>query len=91
MELSSSKIKKFCIFQEMELFNHNIEVLIFYQKSFSYILGIGTFLKKLSELEKLKNPLYKNVLYFGKWNFLAPKNLLKFFYVLNKSNFFKLP
>ena len=53
MELSSSKIKKFLIFREMELCSPKIEkVLIFLKKSFSYISGNGTFLKKFSEPEK---------------------------------------
>ena len=52
MVLSIPKIKKFLIFQVMELFSPKIKkVLIFSQKSFSYILGNGTFLKKPSELE----------------------------------------
>ena len=32
-----------------------------------------------------KKQLWKNFLYFGKWNFLALKNLIKLFYTLNKT------
>ena len=52
-----------------------------------YISGNGTFSlifflyfrKELSELKKLKKTSLKNSLYFGKWNFLASKNLIKRF------------
>ena len=58
MELSSSNIKKFIIFPEIELSS-----LIF----FLY------FREKFSKFKKLKKQtLKKNFLYFGKWNFLAP-------------------
>ena len=56
IELSSSKIKKYPIFPEIELSN-----LIF----FLY------FRKELSELEK-KTYSENFFLYLGKWNFLAP-------------------
>ena len=50
MEFSRPKIKKF---------------LYFIKKSFSYILGNGTFVKKLSELEKNKKPTMKKCLIFS--------------------------
>ena len=34
--------------------------------------------------ENPKKKQLKNLLYFGKWNILAPKNLIKLFYYLIK-------
>ena len=71
MELSGSKIKKFLIFWEIERSSPKIKkVIIFSQKSFSYISGKGTFFKKLifqelSELEKLKEPIPIQVSYIS--------------------------
>ena len=65
--------------------------LYFLKNNFSYILGNETFLKSflyfrrdLSKIEKLKNSLWKNFLYFDKRNIQAPKKLIKLFYALNK-------
>ena len=71
MELSGSKIKKFLISWEIELSSSKIKkVIIFSQKSFSYISGKGTFFKKLisqelSEREKLKEPIPIQVSYIS--------------------------
>ena len=57
----------------------------------SYILGNGSYITKtlknflyfkreLQSPKNKRNPLWKNLLYFGKWNFLTPslKNFLYF-------------
>ena len=79
MKLSSSNIKKFFIFSQKKAFlifgeTETPKKFLIFQET-SYISGSNFELKKI-----LKNPLWKNVLYFGKWNFLAPslKNFLYF-------------
>ena len=80
MELSGSNIKRFLIFQEMELSSYNINkflmfsqskaFLIFQEMELCYMLGYG-------------NP-ERNSLHFGKQNFLifqeteTPKTFLSF-------------
>ena len=65
MELSSSMIKKFLMFLEMELSSHKF--LLYFRR-------------ELSEHKIKKNKTaFKGFLYFGKWNFLAP-SLKSFLY-----------
>ena len=72
MALPSSKITKFLIFQEMKLRSFDLKrILLFTEMELSSFIFFLYFRRQLSELEK-KNPVWKNFLYFGNWNFLAP-------------------
>ena len=59
------------------------KIFIFQETKLSYVLGNGNpkkliFHEVTFEAQKIKKPLWKNFSYFGKWNFLIPKNLKLF-------------
>ena len=76
MELSSSQIKKFLIFEEMELFSQKKKPsekidCIFSKESFSYISGngprkISVYFRKQNFLIYQETETLKNFLYFRK-------------------------
>ena len=74
MELFSPKIKKVLIFSQKKLFLY-FGTRVFFLKKTCYILGAN-----FTSSKNKKNLLRKNFLYFGKWNFLAPKYLKAFLY-----------
>ena len=72
MERSSSKIKKFLLFQEIKLSSSKIKkFLILLEMELSGLIFFLYFRRKLFELKKFKKPTPKIFFYFGKWNFLA--------------------
>ena len=82
MDFSSSKFKKILIFQEIEIANPKIKKVRTVSKKKSFLIFRKIkLLKKASYISEgnfpssknKKNPLKKSLLYFGKWNFLAPK------------------
>ena len=83
MELSSSKVEKILVFWEMRFSIpkiKNVLILIFSQKkAFIILQEMEPFLKNsyisggnIARSKTKRNQLRKNILYFRKWNFLAP-------------------
>ena len=88
--------KNFFYFLEKQLFLYfgNGTFLYFLKKKVSLIFRVmELYITKTKKFQKVtfwdrkinKKQLWKNFLYFGKWNFLALKNLVKPFYTLNKT------
>ena len=64
------------------IFSQEKAFLLFWEMEL-FIFQEETF--QAQKLKKKTNHSEKNFLYFGKWNYLAQKNLIKLFYALNKT------
>ena len=74
MELLYFPEKAFLIFRELEIFSPKL-------KKFQ----VPFYAWKMKKKNKKKKTLWKNFLYIGKWNFVAPKSLMETFETLNKT------
>lgn len=77
----------------MEIFGPKIKIFLnFFQKKRAFFIFQEVKLsspKTIPSLKNKKNPLWKNVLYFWKWSFLASR--LKSSYIFSNKSFSYIP